>query len=447
MVSDNTTPSGASHAARIVLVAGIASGQGKTTVTAALARRLMREGLRVRVFKTGPDYLDPMILQRACGSEVYALDLWMVGLDACKRLLADAAQEADVVLIEGVMGLYDGDPSSADLARAFGVPVVTVIDAGKMAATVGAVVHGLQSYGPVQLAGVILNRIASASHRAQIEPALRGIPLLAHVPKLAESLPERHLGLVQPDEIAGLDALLDRLADAIEIDIAAWQAMPPVEIETVPISQPLQKLLAGRRIAVARDAAFAFVYHANLACLRALGAEVVFFSPLNDEPLPDGTDGVYIPGGYPELHCAKLAAANRWQASMRDAHARAVPILAECGGMMAITELITDAQGKTWPMAGLLPGQIAMQPKLVGLGMQSLTVEEGELRGHAFHYSTLQTALPAVAQTTARTKGKSGEALYRHGSLTATYFHAYFASCPEATARLFFLQNAQQEKS
>ncbi|WP_293776348.1 cobyrinate a,c-diamide synthase [uncultured Oxalicibacterium sp.] len=431
----------------MVLVAGMASGQGKTTVTAALARRLMREGLRVRVFKTGPDYLDPMILQRACGSEVYALDLWMVGLDACKRLLAEAAQEADVVLIEGVMGLYDGDPSSADLAQAFGVPVVTVIDAGKMAATVGAVVHGLQHYGPVQLAGVILNRIASTSHRAQIEPALRDVPLLAHLPKLAESLPERHLGLVQPDEVAKLDEILDRLADRIELDMHAWQAMPSVHIDRIPAAEPLPQKLAGRRIAVARDAAFAFVYHANLACLRALGAEVVFFSPLNDEPLPEGTDGVYIPGGYPELHCATLAEAKRWQASMRTAHAQQVPILAECGGMMAMTESITDAQGKTWPMAGLLPGRITMHPKLAGLGMQWLTTDEGELRGHAFHYSTLQTTLPSIAQTVTRTKGKTGESLYRHGSLTATYFHAYFASCPAATARLFFRQDSQQEKS
>ncbi len=428
--------------ARMLMISGIASGQGKTTVTAAIARRLVREGRRVRVFKTGPDYLDPMILQRACGGEVYALDLWMVGLDACKRLLAEAVAEADVVLIEGVMGLYDGDPSSADLAQVFGVPVVTVIDAGKMARTVGAVVLGLQQYGPVELAGVVLNRIASDNHRNQIVQGLRDMPVLATLPRQTESLPERHLGLVQPDEIAHVDQLLDRLADAIALDMPAWDAIAPVEVTSDEPSEPPAQLLAGRRIAVARDAAFAFAYHANLACLRALGAEVVFFAPLADEPVPADADGVYIPGGYPELHCATLASAARWQQSMRDAHARKVPILAECGGMMAITQSITDADGKAWSMPGLLPGRVAMQPKIAGLGMQSLATEDGELRGHAFHYSTLETGLPPVGETIRRSNGAVGEAVYRHGSLTATYFHAYFASNPTATARLFLPEQA-----
>lgn len=423
--------------ARIVLLAGIASGQGKTTVTAAIARKLQQQGKRVRVFKTGPDYLDPMILQRACGSEVYALDLWMVGLDACKRLLAEAAAEADVVLIEGVMGLYDGDPSSADLAQAFGVPVIAVLDAGKMARTAGAIVMGLQQYGPVNLAGVVLNRIASDNHKNQIVQGLRDVPVLATLPKLSTSLPERHLGLVQPDEIAQVDALLDQLAESVVLDEVAWEAMQPVELPLDGSMTQVQPLLAGRKIAVARDAAFAFAYHANLACLRALGAELAFFAPLQDEPIPADADGVYIPGGYPELHCATLSSAQRWQTSLRDAHARHVPILAECGGMMAVTESITDAEGKVWPMAGLLPGQVAMQPRIAGLGMQSLATAQGELRGHAFHYSTLETPLASVGETIRRSNGAVGEYVYRHGSLTATYFHAYFASCPAATARLF----------
>ena len=428
--------------ARMLMISGIASGQGKTTVTAAIARRLVRNGLRVRVFKTGPDYLDPMILQRACGGEVHALDLWMVGLDACKRLLAEAAEEADAVLIEGVMGLYDGDPSSADLARAFGVPVVAVIDAGKMARTVGAVVLGLQQYGQVRLAGVVLNRIASDNHRNQIVQGLRDIPVLATLSKQTESLPERHLGLVQPDEIAHVEQRLDRLADAIALDMSAWDAIVPVEVVADGLPEPTAQPLAGRRIAVARDAAFAFAYHANLACLRALGAELVFFAPLADEPVPADADGVYIPGGYPELHGATLSSAARWRQSMRDAHARKVPILAECGGMMAITESITDADGRTWLMPGLLPGRVAMQPKVAGLGMQSLATEDGELRGHAFHYSTLETDLLPVGETIRRSNGAVGEAVYRHGSLTATYLHAYFASCPAATARLFLPEQA-----
>ncbi|MFC7299817.1 cobyrinate a,c-diamide synthase [Herminiimonas aquatilis] len=426
--------------ARIVLISAIASGQGKTTVTAALARKLIKQGLRVRVFKTGPDYLDPMILQRASGAEVYALDLWMVGLDDCRRLLAKAAAEVDVILIEGVMGLYDGNPCSADLARAFGVPVVVVLDAAKMAQTVGAIVLGLQQYGPVEMAGVIVNRVASASHATQITQGIRDIRLLATMPKLQASLPERHLGLVQPDEIAEVDQILDQLADQIDLDMNAWNSIPPIMLEqslAAAQTQPTAQLLAGKNIAIARDAAFAFVYHANLECLRAAGAQLHFFSPLNDEPVPADADAVYIPGGYPELHCASLSGAQRWQNSMRDAYAKDVPILAECGGMMVVAETLKDAQGKVWPMVGLLKGEVVMQTKLAGLGMQALETLDGELRGHAFHYSTLITDAEPIAQTVKRSNGAQGEAVYKQRALTATYFHAYFSSCPAAMARIF----------
>ncbi len=422
--------------ARVVLISGIASGQGKTTVTAALAHRLMRDGQRVRIFKTGPDFLDPMILQRASGTDVYALDLWMVGLENCRRLLAQAAEQADVILIEGVMGLYDGDPSSADLARAFGVPVVVVLDAAKMSHTAGAVVLGLQQYGPVTLAGVIVNRIASASHAQMVAQSIRNVPLLATLARQQASLPERHLGLVQPDEVAQIDEVLDRLADQIELDMDAWNAIEPIAFDdTPPAAMP--QILAGRNIAIARDAAFAFVYPANLECLRAAGAEIQFFSPLNDEAIPANADAVYIPGGYPELHCATLSSARRWQDSMRAAHACGMPILAECGGMMVVAQSLTDAQGTVWPMVGLMPGQVVMQPRLAGIGMQALTTEEGELRGHAFHYSTFTTSAEPVAQTVKRSNGAHGEAVYRQRALTATYFHAYFSSCPAAMARIF----------
>jgi len=430
--------------ARVVLVSAIASGQGKTTVTAALARRLMRDGLRVRIFKTGPDFLDPMILRRACGADVYALDLWMVGADACRALLAQVAAEADVILIEGVMGLYDGDPSSADLARAFGLPVLAVLDASKMSQTAGALVLGLQQYGPVNLAGVIANRVAGPSHAQMVAHSLRGVPLLGTLPRQQVSLPERHLGLVQPEEVAQVDHVLDELAARIELDMAAWNAIAPVPLQAPSASLPrADGLLAGRTIAVARDAAFAFVYPANLACLREAGATLRFFSPVADEAIPEDADAVYIPGGYPELHCAALSSASRWQQSMHAAHAAGTPILAECGGMMVVAETLTDADGKAWPMAGLLPGEVVMQRRLAGIGMHALDTPDGELRGHAFHYSTFTTPLPPSATTAKRVAaGKggtqaAGEAVYRQGALTATYFHAYFSSCPAAMARFF----------
>jgi cobyrinic acid a,c-diamide synthase len=422
---------------RAVLLAAVASGQGKTTVTAALARKLARSGRKVRVFKCGPDFIDPMVLQRASGSPVESLDLWMVGEERCTRLLAKAAQEADAILIEGVMGLYDGNPSAADLSRRFGVPVLAVIDAGAMAQTAGALVHGLRDYGPVQMAGVIANRVGSPGHAAMVASALRDIPLLATLPKQKRALPERHLGLVLPDEVSGIDGLLDELADQLNVDDSAWQSLPPVDFSIPAPAAPAAPLLSGRTIAVARDAAFMFLYPANLQVLESLGATLRYFSPLADEALPADADAVFLPGGYPELHGAALASAVAWQASIRDAHARGIPVYAECGGMMALASQLTGKDGATWAMAGLLPGTVVMQERLAGLGAQAMPTPQGELRGHTFHYSRLESPLVPAMHTVKPSNGAQGEAVYRAGSLRASYFHAYFPSNPAAAAALF----------
>ncbi|THC39162.1 cobyrinate a,c-diamide synthase [Massilia sp. Mn16-1_5] len=423
--------------ARAVLIAAMASGQGKTTVTAALARSLVRAGQRVRVFKCGPDFIDPMLLERACGAPVHTLDLWMVGLDECRRRLSDAAREADAILVEGVMGLYDGTPSAADLARAFGIPVLAVIDASAMAQTAGAVARGLRDYGPVQLAGVIANRVASTGHAQMVAQSLRDIPLLGALPRQSEALPERHLGLALPHELPRLDALLDELADALQLDDAAWQALPAFETQGCAPAPAVPPLLAGRTIAIARDAAFAFLYPANLDTLRALGARLVFFSPLANEAVPDEADAVYLPGGYPELHAQTLAGAERWRASIGTAFAANLPILAECGGMMVLAEELTDPDGARWPMASLLPGVVRMQARLAGLGAQALGTPAGVLRGHTFHYSRFETPLAPSVHTVRHPGGTPGEAVYRAGTLTASYFHGYFPSNPEAVALLF----------
>jgi len=423
--------------ARTVLVSAAASGQGKTSVTAALARKLVKQGQRVRAFKCGPDFIDPMLLERASGAPVQSLDLWIVGREACLGLLAQAALEADVILIEGVMGLYDGAPSSADLARAFGVPVLAVIDASAMAQTAGALAQGLRDYGPVNLAGVIANRVASSGHAAMVAASLRDIPLFGTLPRQDASLPERHLGLVTPAEVDGIETMLDALAAQLQLDDAAWQALAPVHFEPPATPAPCAPQLAGRTIAVARDAAFQFIHPANLDTLRLLGAELVFFSPLANQGVPFGASAVYLPGGYPELHGAALAGAADWQASIRAAHAAGTPIVAECGGMMVLAESLTDPEGRRWPMAAILPGAITMQKRLAGLGSQALTTIHGELRGHTFHYSTFDTPLTPAAHTRKHPAGASGEAFYRHGSLSASYFHAYFASNPAAVAALF----------
>lgn len=422
--------------ARVVLVAAMSSGQGKTTVTAALARRLCRMGKRVRVFKCGPDFIDPMLLERACGAPVHNLDLWMVGRDACRQRLDDAAREADAILVEGVMGLYDGSPSAADLSREFGIPVLAVLDASAMAQTAGAVAQGLRDYGPVQMAGVIANRIASSGHAAMVKESLRDIPLIGTLARQDVALPERHLGLVVPGEVEELDRILDALADSIEFDEAAWDALPVMTPgPAAPV--PVEPLLAGRTIAIARDPSFVFVYPANIDLLEQLGARITYFAPLSDEAVPEDADAVYLPGGYPELHAARLQAAQRWRDSIRVTHARGVPIVAECGGMMALADGLTDGEGRRYEMAGLLAGEVRMQKRLGGLGMHAMPTPQGELRGHTFHYSLLDSPVAPAAHTVKQRTGSQGEAVYRVGSLFASYFHGYFPSNPQAVAALF----------
>jgi len=425
------------------LISAIASGQGKTTATAALARFFLERGQRVRVFKAGADFLDSLILERAAGHPVHVLDLWMVGEEECRRLLEEAAQSADLVLVEGVMGLYDGTPSSADLARAFDLCGLAVIDVGAMAETVGAVALGLRDFGHIRLAGVIANGVAGSGHTAMVSAALADIPLLASLPRQATAIRERHLGLTLPGEAGDLDAHLRALGQSLQLDTPVWERIAADAAARPQRAMPrgaepstrAAAALAGRCVAVARDAAFAFLYPANLECLERLGATISFFSPLAGEAVPDGASAVYLPGGYPELHAERLSRAAQFHRSVRAAHAAGVPILAECGGMMALAESLGDAAGRQWPMAGILPGRTRLQPRLAGLGLQALQTARGEIRGHTFHYSTFDTPLGPAAQTVAHPRG-GGESVYRVGALTASYFHAYFNSCPPAVAAL-----------
>jgi cobyrinic acid a,c-diamide synthase len=416
-----------------LLIAGCASGQGKTTVTAALARAHARAGRRVRVFKTGPDFIDPTILEAASGAPVYNLDCWMVGTEGSRALLATAAGAADLILVEGAMGLYDGEPSAADLAVAFGLPVAAVIDAGAMAETFGAVAMGLKAYRNLPFAGVVANRIAGAGHARMLASSLPAdIKLLGVLPKMAETLPERHLGLVQASELPRLQSLLDALAD--HIDRSGLAVLPPpVTFKPCVAAEP-PRLLAGRRVAMARDTAFSFVYQANLDCLAAMGAQVVAFSPIADDVIPQA-DALYLPGGYPELHAARLAGNRRWLRSLRDFAVSGRPVLAECGGMMVLFDSLTTVEGATHEMAGLLPGKVAMQARLAAIGLQSLQLPQGELRGHTFHHSRVDTSLVPQFECIPYRYGK-GEPVYRHGVVTASYMHAYFPSNPAAVAAL-----------
>ncbi|WP_313339099.1 cobyrinate a,c-diamide synthase [Stutzerimonas nitrititolerans] len=419
-----------------LLIAAPASGQGKTTITAALARLHARQGKRVRVFKCGPDFLDPMILARASGGPVYQLDLWMVGEEESRRLLWQAAGEADLILIEGVMGLFDGNPSAADLARRFGVPVLAVIDGSAMAQTFGALAHGLASFQPdLPFSGVLANRVGSTRHGEILRDSLpEAIRWYGALPRSADvELPSRHLGLVQADELADLDARLDAAADALEA--SADVALPPTVNFAAPVSRMLEPLLQGVRIGVARDAAFAFLYQANLDLLRQLGAELVFFSPLADPALPL-VDSLYLPGGYPELHLCALADNQGMAEAIRAHHAAGKPILAECGGMLYLLDGLTDKVGTRGAMLGLLPGEARLQPRLTALALQAVELPEGRLRGHTYHHSALETSLQPLALGECPNYKRTAEAVYRQGRLTASYIHFYLPSDPTAAAEL-----------
>jgi cobyrinic acid a,c-diamide synthase len=340
-----------------VLIAAPASGQGKTTVTAALARLHRNLGRKVRVFKCGPDFLDPMIHERASGAPVYQLDMWMVGEQESRRLLWEAAGEADLILIEGVMGLFDGTPSSADLARHFGVPVLAVIDGTAMAQTFGALALGLARYqADLPFAGVLANRVGTVRHAQLLEGSLtEGLRWYGALSReTGIELPSRHLGLVQASELNDLDLRLDAAAAALASSCEV--ALPPPVEFAAPEVIEAQPLLAGVRIAVARDEAFAFTYGASLDLLRAMGAQLHFFSPIHDRVLPDA-DSLYLPGGYPELHHQALSQNTAMLQAIRAHHSAGKPLLAECGGMLYLLDSLTDVEGTRAELLGLLAGR------------------------------------------------------------------------------------------
>ncbi len=441
-----------------LLVASPASGQGKTTVAAGLARLHARRGARVRCFKCGPDFIDPMWLQAASGQPVDPLDLWLLGEEDCARRLAAAAAESDLLVIEGAMGLFDGQPSAADLARRFGIPVLAVVDAHAMAGTLAAVVYGLQAWEPaLPWVGVLANRVAGERHAAMLQRALREpAQWQGWLPQAAAlSLPERHLGLTMPMEggqTGDRQRVLDAAADALATtplgrrQISDWSPWTP---PTATPAEPQPAWLQGRRIAIAHDAAFAFIYAGNLVTLRALGAELVFFSPLAGDALPP-CDALWLPGGYPELH-AKTLSARRGLRHQIAAHVRAgKPLWAECGGLMVLTEQLADAQGTVHAMWGLLPGRVVLGRRLAALGPHQWTVDgqavDGTrrkraslppLRGHTFHWSRYETSAQPAGHTQAVQAAGMGEPVYEQAGLRASWFHPWFPSSPQAAAWLF----------
>lgn len=411
-----------------LLISAPASGQGKTFITAALARAWRNQGLRVQAFKCGPDFLDPMILEVATGRPVYNLDFTMCGESDAEAQLYRAAQDADLIIVEGVMGLYDGTPSSADIAVRFNLPVLLTIDAGGMAQTFGALANGLLSHKPDLIpAGVLANKIGSAGHgkllHDSLPPHLNWFGALQK--NAALSLPERHLGLFRAGEISDLEQKIEDAAKALTQDLPR----PPTVTFSAPATQLPPKLLAGKIIAIARDEAFCFIYQANLDCLQDMGASLRFFSPLDDHTLPEA-DAYWLPGGYPELHLNKISSNLAMKNALQAAFDANKPILAECGGMMALSTCLNDE-----PCFDLLSGVSKIEDRLQGLGSLKATLLNDELGAHTFHYGSFTTELPPIA--TAKTRFGKVENIYQHGSIIASFLHFYFASNPNLAAQLF----------
>ncbi|MBR9651804.1 cobyrinate a,c-diamide synthase [Thalassovita aquimarina] len=381
-----------------LILAAPSSGAGKTTVTLALLRLLAREGITVRGAKSGPDYIDPRFHEAACGAPCVNLDAWAMSPARIKAL----ASGPETLVIEGAMGLFDGAPPDgqgavADLARILDLPVILVVDAGRMAQSVAPLVAGFAAHDPqVRIAGVILNNVGSDRHETMLRRALAplNLPVLAalrRAPRLA--LPSRHLGLVQAEERGDLDTFLDRAADALadtldrEILLALSRPLPAAP-DQPRLPPPAQV------IAVARDRAFAFCYPHLLADWRAQGAELTFFSPLADDPIP-AADLIYLPGGYPELHAGRLAASSTFITSLRNA-SQNTEIFGECGGYMVLGKGLTDAEGTRHQMAGLLPLATSFANRKLHLGYRHLTPLGGPFRtrltAHEFHYATTVAA-------------------------------------------------------
>jgi cobyrinic acid a,c-diamide synthase len=418
-----------------------ASGQGKTTITAALARMLKRQGKTVRVFKTGPDFLDPQILAQASGEHVEQLDLWMAGENYCRYQFYQAAKEADLIIVEGAMGMFDGDPSSADLAATFNIPMAIVMDVKGMAQTAAAIATGLANYrDDIQVTGLIANGCSTDRHRQLIEDALpETLPLLAILARSESvALPERHLGLVQANEVRSelelrFDAAADWLLDAGLENILERFA----NVEFTPAELPIaEALLKNKIIAVAKDEAFSFIYQANVLTLQELGAQVKFFSPLYDDEIPNA-DALWLPGGYPELHGQKLAANTSMLNSMKKFADEEKPILAECGGFLYCLEDLTDLNDETHVMANILAGQGAMKGKRGCQGMQTAVFPEGEVRAHAHHRSRSFNMPEALSHGRRQRHPAPGEAIYRHNKINASYLHLFFPSNPKAISCLF----------
>ncbi len=418
---------------KALIVAAPNSGSGKTTVTLGLLRALRNACHNAASFKVGPDYIDPQFHAAATGHPCLNLDLWAMGATACRSRLAESS--ADIAIIEGVMGLFDGPDgavgSTADMAVALGLPVLLVIDCAHQAQSIAALVEGFRNHRrDVTIAGVFLNRVKSDRHLDVLQRSLAPLNVtilgvLRHSDSLA--LPSRHLGLVQAQENQGLEQFLESAASAVtretKLDKLLEIASPiSNQVEAIPSSVPP----LAQNIAVARDEAFAFAYPHILADWRRQGADISFFSPLADQAPAAQADAIFLPGGYPELHAGKLAANSVFLSALRQSRAM---IYGECGGYMVLGNALVDAQGTAHPMAGLLPVTTSFKVRKLSLGYRQLHSLNGpwtgSLRGHEFHYSIILNQAPASPLFTVKDAAGNdlGSIGQRIGGVMGSYAH------------------------
>jgi cobyrinic acid a,c-diamide synthase len=425
------------------IIAAPASGSGKTVLTLALLRAYRRQGLAVGSFKVGPDYLDPMFHTRATGRPCFNLDSWAMRIETLAGLGDALASGVDLVLGEGVMGLFDGAAdnhgSTADLASLFDMPVILVVDAQRMGASAAALVEGFTHHrDDVEVAAVVFNRVASERHATLLRRACDdrfAQPVLGCLPSDPRlELPERHLGLVQADELPALERFLDGaagiVADAVDL-VRLRRIVRPFGLGLYgPPARPLRPI--GQRIAIARDLAFAFAYPAILEGWRHAGAEILPFSPLADQPPDASADAVYLPGGYPELHAGTLGANRTYQDGLRASASRGAFVYGECGGFMVLGESLIDRAGHAHPMASLLPVTTSFAEPRRHLGYRRLKLLEPSplgqagttFRGHEFHYASLVEAnvRPLFEATDARHQAL-GPLGVRRGAVAGSFMH------------------------
>lgn len=437
-----------------IVIAGTGSGVGKTTLTIGLMSALRKRGFIVQGFKCGPDYIDPSYHTAVTNRVSRNLDSWMLSKEIVLDIFTHGSQGADISIMEGVMGFFDGknpetnEGSTAEISMITESPVLLVVNCASMARSAAAIVKGFQMLadGP-NIVGVIANKVGSEGHFKLVKTAIEQecqIPVIGYLKReLDIEIPERHLGLIPSIERGELDPFFDKLGELVleTVDIEQLlilsQAGPLNKNETASLFE--NKKEKSIKIAVAKDAAFNFYYPENLEILQSYGAEIVYFSPLADEPVPADIDGLYIGGGFPEEFARELSQNQRVKASIKEAIEQGLPTLAECGGFMYLTESIETTQKAIYEMVGIISGEVKMQSKRAALGYREISGRKGNIligehqkaRGHEFHYSTFHTE--ADIQYAYETKGMRGTKIegYLKHNLVAGYTHFHFASCPD----------------